>query len=831
MSMELRIIYIAFFFWFLFDMAKPEECFAMPATPTDKTLPVNGICTDVEGNDKEIKSKGDTDKSSADKKAINRNTTDKGTGNRNAADKETGGDEPLPDSLLTEDNIYEYTFSDFDKAVRIIREMRKRKLLAVHRLDIAEGDLYFNTGRYNQALVYYQRALDCDSVRNNDEDYMDQLHRMVSSYDCLHDEAKKAQYVELLLQKAKACGNTAMQSVALFNMGKMLYYQEDKERGYRLVQEGIELMKHSDYKYKYDNLRYDYNTLLIMQQRDHKYKEALATLDRLAEVVTEATQSEPSIGELDEKELKTLYAQRALVLSKLGRIQEAEKAYDQWREIGKKYSKDDYLITPYLMERKRYDEVIRLHGARERFLREQRDTVNYHMMTILRSLGQAYAGKGDYRKSKEYFENLAVLTDSLKMREQKSAAIELATVYETNEKEAQLRQQDADLKVRNLLLTSAGGAILLLIVFLWRNMYYIRTIRHKNAAMIGSIEELLTYKDELLEKRKEIRLLKEENATWKRMQKDAASPERIQEPNIQDREQEKNSATTDTDAITEGAAGVVSTDSDADTVVNADAIVNTVNAVTDVTVDVTSGATGIDTDMGADNSFVSVNADIEDQKGQIGTGKGVLAEADAEEEIYCEADAGKESIKEGVVEKGCGKDYTLPNEQPEVIEQANDSECPGTGERPGTDGQIEEEQPEECGQPERSECAGKEEGQGEEPTADGENRVLFERLEEAVVSGQLFLHSVCREELMKLIGVDKNRFGQIIQQCAHTNVTTYINHKRLEYATRLLKKYPNYTVSVVAESCGIPNIPTFNRLFKEKYGMTPSDFKNGLRTP
>ena len=767
MSMELRIIYIAFFFWFLFDMAKPEECFAMPAAPTDKTLPVDGICTDVEGNDKEIKSKGDTDKSSADKKAIN----------RNAAEKETDGDAPLPDSLLTEDYIYEYTFSDLDKAVRIIREMRKRKLLAVHRLDIAEGDLYFNTGRYNQALVYYQQALDCDSVRNNDEDYMDQLHRMVSSYDCLHDEAKKAQYVELLLQKAKACGNTAMQSVALFNMGKMLYYQEDKERGYRLVQEGIELMKYSDYKYKYDNLRYDYNTLLIMQQRDHKYKEALATLDRLAEVVTEATQSEPSIGELDEKELKTLYAQRALVLSKLGRIQEAEKAYDQWREIGKKYSKDDYLITPYLMERKRYDEVIRLHGARERFLREQRDTVNYHMMTILRSLGQAYAGKGDYRKSKEYFENLAVLTDSLKMREQKSAAIELATVYETNEKEAQLRQQDADLKVRNLLLTSAGGAILMLIVFLWRNMYYIRTIRHKNAAMIGSIEELLTYKDELLEKRKEIRLLKEENATWKRMQKDAASPERIQEPNIQDREQEKNSATTDTDAITEGTAGVVSTDSDADTVVNADAIVN---AVTDVTVDVTSGATGIDTDMGANDGFVSVNADIEDPKGQIGTGKGVLAEADAEEEIYCEADAGKENIKEGVVKKGCGK----------------------------------------------------EEGRGEEPTADGENRVLFERLEDAVVSKQLFLKpDLSREELMKLIGVDKNRFGQIIQQCAHTNVTTYINHKRLEYATRLLKKYPNYTVSVVAESCGIPNIPTFNRLFKEKYGMTPRDFKNGLRTP
>ena len=30
------------------------------------------------------------------------------------------GDEPLPDSLLTEDYLYEYTFTDFGKARRII---------------------------------------------------------------------------------------------------------------------------------------------------------------------------------------------------------------------------------------------------------------------------------------------------------------------------------------------------------------------------------------------------------------------------------------------------------------------------------------------------------------------------------------------------------------------------------------------------------------------------------------------------------------------------------------------------------------------------------------
>ena len=33
---------------------------------------------------------------------------------------------PLPDSLLTDDYVYEYTFSDFDKATQIMKELRKR---------------------------------------------------------------------------------------------------------------------------------------------------------------------------------------------------------------------------------------------------------------------------------------------------------------------------------------------------------------------------------------------------------------------------------------------------------------------------------------------------------------------------------------------------------------------------------------------------------------------------------------------------------------------------------------------------------------------------------
>lgn len=54
----------------------------------------------------------------------------------------------LPDSIVTEDNMYKYMFTDFGKAQAIMQAMRERKKLPNWKLDYTEGDLLFNTGHY-----------------------------------------------------------------------------------------------------------------------------------------------------------------------------------------------------------------------------------------------------------------------------------------------------------------------------------------------------------------------------------------------------------------------------------------------------------------------------------------------------------------------------------------------------------------------------------------------------------------------------------------------------------------------------------------------------------
>lgn len=414
-----------------------------------------------------------------------------------AAEKVTVETEALPDSLLTDDYVYEYTFSDFDKAEQIMQELRKRKSLPDYKLDATEGDLYFNTGHYYRALKFYKRALENDSVRLDDHRQMEQIHRLISCYDCLHNETKKAQYVDMLMKKAEQCGNKEMQSVALFNMGKMLYYQGNKDKGYDYMQRAADLMEQTDYTYKYDNLRYNYNTLLTFQELDRRSEDALRTLEALQKVVTGETGSETPMEGLGEKEKKAMFAHYAVVLFRLGRAGEAEEYYKRFLSTAQEYDRDNYLIMPYLFDRRMYDRVIGMNSAREKILAAQGDTVTYHMTTIKKSLGRAYEEKGDYRTAARYFRELAVLRDSIKNREQKSSALELATLYETHEKDMIIQKQDSDAHIRNLWLWLAASTTVLLGIILCFGIRYYRKIRFKNNALVKNINELLHYKEEL----------------------------------------------------------------------------------------------------------------------------------------------------------------------------------------------------------------------------------------------------------------------------------------------------------------------------------------------
>ena len=118
----------------------------------------------------------------------------------------------------------------------------------------------------------------------------------------------------------------------------------------------------------------------------------------------------------------------------------------------------------------------------------------------------------------------------------------------------------------------------------------------------------------------------------------------------------------------------------------------------------------------------------------------------------------------------------------------------------------------------------------EEP--DDEDHRLYVEMDTQVTRDRLFLKpGLGREDLMRLIGVDKNRFGKMMSKYSDaSNTSVYINTKRVEYGAVLLLEHPEYTISTVATECGMSNTVTFNRTFKEIYNMTPSEYRERMTT-
>lgn len=113
-----------------------------------------------------------------------------------------------------------------------------------------------------------------------------------------------------------------------------------------------------------------------------------------------------------------------------------------------------------------------------------------------------------------------------------------------------------------------------------------------------------------------------------------------------------------------------------------------------------------------------------------------------------------------------------------------------------------------------------------ETTVD-ENERLFVKLDSQITHNRLFLNpNFGRDDMARLIGVDKNRIGHIMSRYSDaSNASVYINTKRVEYGAKLLLEHPEYTIAAIASECGMTNTVTFNRTFKEVYGMTPSEYR------
>lgn len=88
-----------------------------------------------------------------------------------------------------------------------------------------------------------------------------------------------------------------------------------------------------------------------------------------------------------------------------------------------------------------------------------------------------------------------------------------------------------------------------------------------------------------------------------------------------------------------------------------------------------------------------------------------------------------------------------------------------------------------------------------------------------------FREELSLESMAKDLGVSKYVLSRVFSGTFHRNFNQYLNEQRLNYVSTLLE-CTNETITEICMDAGFESQRTFNRVFQEKYKMTPREYRN-----
>ncbi len=88
-----------------------------------------------------------------------------------------------------------------------------------------------------------------------------------------------------------------------------------------------------------------------------------------------------------------------------------------------------------------------------------------------------------------------------------------------------------------------------------------------------------------------------------------------------------------------------------------------------------------------------------------------------------------------------------------------------------------------------------------------------------------FREDISLKQLSKLFGYNEKYLSHCLHELTGVHFSKLISLYRLEHAKKLLRSHNRSNILEIAQDSGFSALNTFNRLFKENTGMTPSQYK------
>ncbi len=348
---------------------------------------------------------------------------------------------------------------------------------------VHEADSVYNSMAFNDAYARYRQLLDRPDVRQDNAKRLEVLASLSDVSELASQKNDQMQWLQQLLDLARACHDDYYLSQGLMLMGKHVCREGDSRQGIGYIREAIDLMEHAD-RPNADHLAHgQMNVLSNILAKKRDFNGAVATDECNVRLTHEGTRWGKNPGQ-QLRNRRTALAKLAVHLVQAGQTERADSAYEAWKAVPLTGSNPrDYFIVDYLRERGRYAEAATIYDGLVAKLRTQSDTLGNMMLFAKWGLAEVCQKTGDDHRAANLYTEVLEINDTLQARQAHSNAQELAALYETQEKEQQLH-------VREMWIVGLCGCAAVLVVLIVATLLYVRRMRQKNRFMAQTLDEL-----------------------------------------------------------------------------------------------------------------------------------------------------------------------------------------------------------------------------------------------------------------------------------------------------------------------------------------------------
>ena len=405
----------------------------------------------------------------------------------------------LPDSLLTEQHIRSIYYTLPDSALSLLDEAEARRLphLPQFRIDMLRGTVYERQGMYHLKERYIRRALQSDSVQHTPLRKLQVLTQLATALDRLNKYEEGIRICTEAIELAQEQGQKAKESELLFTLGRMYQGRKLDDKAFRYMYRSIELLQGTDNVRELAQLSTSYGDLSAYLAENERLDEAIALCEKRLDVISRMSLLPgPPPGYIDQQ-YGYLYSKLAWYYLQNGQSEKAAETARKYQSTGFAQSQAGQTeIVPYLLGTRQYHKVLQLLDASSA-LAEPADTFNYGHLILLDRYARTYRGLKRPELADSYQQRITMLTDSIYAREKAGQAHEFAIIYQTQEKDAQIREAQHKLARQRVLFITTSFIAILLAILLWEKHLHLRRTRERNQIAARQIEELLAQKEEL----------------------------------------------------------------------------------------------------------------------------------------------------------------------------------------------------------------------------------------------------------------------------------------------------------------------------------------------